>query len=69
MNARKNVEYWRSFEKFLEHHRCNCPLHRVNKNSKGEEIQNLLREYNEVVEKVVNRYFESENQDVYNLEV
>ena len=35
LKARKNVEYWSSFQKFLEHHRCNCPIHSVVENTKG----------------------------------
>ena len=68
LKARKNVVYWSSFEKFLEHHRCKCPIHRTDKSSKGAEIQKSLRKYEEVVNKVVNRYFEAKKQVILSTE-
>ena len=68
LKARKNVDYWRSFESFLESHRCKCPLHKFDKNSRGYEIQKLLGKYEEVVDKVVNRYFEDKKQEILSTE-
>jgi hypothetical protein len=68
LKARKNIEYWQSFQKFLEHQRCNCPVHRSEENSKGAEIQKLLKKYNEVVDKVVNRYFDAKKHEILSTE-
>ena len=68
LKARKNVDYWRSFQNFLEHHRCKCSLHRFDKNIRGDEIQKLLGNYEEVVNKVVNRYFDYRKTAILNPE-
>jgi len=69
LKARKNVVYWSSFQKFLEHHRCKCPLHRADKNTKGAEIHNLLRKYDEALEKAAIAQINARELEILNRQV
>jgi len=64
--ARKNIEYWASFERFLEHQRCKCPVHRDDKEVRAAEIQKLLKEYNEALEKAARKNIEARELEILN---
>jgi len=66
LGARKNVKYWSNFQKFIEHQRCKCPLHRVDKKTKGAEIQKLLKEYDEVLEKAAIAQINAREREILN---
>ena len=56
LEARKNVPYWSSFQKFLEHQRCKCPVHRADVDFRAAEIKNMLRQCDEVIEKAAREH-------------
>ena len=66
LEARKRVKYWSSFQNFLEHQRCKCPLHRADEETKGAEIQKLLREYNEVLDKAAREQIRARELEILN---
>ena len=66
LEARKRVKYWSSFQKFLEHQRCKCPLHRADEETKGAEIQKLLREYDEILEKAAIAHIKARELEILN---
>jgi hypothetical protein len=66
LKARKNVKYWSSFQNFLEYHRCKCPLHIADEDPNAVKIQNMLREYEEVLEKVAKRSIEAREREILN---
>ena len=61
--VRKRTQYWSSFQNFLAYHRCKCPVHRADKETKGAEIQRMLREY-EVIEKAAKQNIEAREQEL-----
>jgi hypothetical protein len=66
LEARKNVPYWSSFQKFLEHQRCKCPVHRVDVDFRAAEIQKMLREYDEVIEKAAREHVKARELEILN---
>lgn len=68
LKARKRVKYWSSFQNFVEHQRCKCPIHRADEETKGSEIQRLLRQYDEVLEKVARAHVEAKALEVLKTE-
>jgi hypothetical protein len=64
LEARKNVPYWSSFQKFLEHQRCKCPVHRTDVDLRAAEIQRLLREYDEVLEKAAREHIRARELEI-----
>lgn len=66
VEARKRARYWSSFKNFLEHRRCKCPVHKVDAQTKGAEIDRLLHEYNEAIEKAAKRNIESKERELLN---
>ena len=67
--ARKNVSYWSSFQKFLEHQRCKCPVHRVDVDFRAAEIQKMLKEYDEVLEKAAREQVKARELEILKVRV
>ena len=64
LKVRKRTQYWSSFQNFLAYHRCKCPVHRADGETKGAEIQRMLREYDDVLEKVAKQNIEAREQEL-----
>jgi len=62
--VRKRTQYWSSFQNFLAYHRCKCPVHRADGETKGAEIQRMLREYDEVIEKAAKQNIAAREQEL-----
>ena len=67
--ARERVSYWSSFEKFVMNQHCKCPLHRDDVDFRAAEIQNLLREYDEVLEKAAQAHIKARETEILNRKV
>jgi hypothetical protein len=64
--ARDNIEYWTSFESFLEHQRCECPIHRADVDVRAAEIQKLLKDYDEILEKAAREHIRVRELEILN---
>ena len=66
LEARKRARYWSSFKNFLEYRRCKCPVHKADAQTQAAEIERLLREYDEVIEKAAKRNIEAKERELLN---
>jgi hypothetical protein len=64
LQVRKRTQYWSSFQNFLAYRRCKCAVHRADEETKGAEIQRMLREYDEVIEKVAKQNIETREKEL-----
>ncbi len=64
LEARKRTRCWSSFENFLEYRRCKCPAHKTSAETQAAEIKRLLREYDDVLEKVAKRNIEAREREL-----
>lgn len=66
LEARKNIEYWASFESFLEHQRCKCPIHSADVEVRTAEIKKLLKDYDEILEKAARENIRARELEILN---
>jgi len=68
LESRKSVAYWSSFEAFLKHQKCKCPVHRVEGDFGAEEIEDLLKQFDDVLEEAARANIEARTLDILNNE-
>jgi hypothetical protein len=68
LESRKNVAYWSSFEDYLKHQRCKCPMHSDDVDFRAAEIQDLLKKFDETLEAAARANIEARALDILNNE-